>query len=72
MIVICKIERCAGKPKSPLILNIGPLSSSAGLVHTSLCAGVSAGEVHEEGVLRPAEGCRDGGTLLATLRLYLC
>ena len=48
-----------------------PVSSFAGLVHSSLCACVSAGEVHEEGVLRPAEGCRDGGTLPSTVPFYL-
>ena len=32
-----------------------------GVVHPGLCVGVSAGKVHEEGLLRTAKGCGNGG-----------
>lgn len=33
----------------------------SGVVYSGLCAGVSAGKVHEEGLFWTAKSCRNGG-----------
>lgn len=43
----------------------------SGVVHSGLCAGVSTGKVHEEGLFWTAKGCRDGGRVLFNLLLTL-
>lgn len=40
---------------------------ASGAVHSGLCAGVSAGKVHEEGVFWTAKGCRNGGTVITRM-----
>lgn len=42
-------------------LFVSVLSLVSGFVHSGLCVGVSAGKVHEEGLLWTTKGCRNGG-----------